>query len=347
MVTYIVFLGFIEFISFLCESAKKSQQKYFSLFLFLFLFLFMGLRYGVGQDYFFTYVPIYEQVVFTGTASNIEIGYLWLNQFLSFFFSDYAMLFMVTAFIFVGFSIGACSQYNSSWILMIYVFFAGGFYLYSFNVMRQCIVISIFYYSLRFIRERKTWLYFLLNGLAACFHVTALLFLPLYFILDKRFKSWQYLILIIIGFALRLVAPQILSVLLAGTKYENYLTGYYQDSSKLINVSQILNIIIFAIYFRHVKKDNSDKKAIIFLNIHFIGLFTTIFMGVIPLVFRITTMFYLVQFLSVPYFINNYCIKKQKKLYMILAVGIYGLLFLNTLITNGNNIIPYRTIFER
>lgn len=347
MVIYLIFFSIIELITFLRESTKKSQQKYLSLLLFLFLFLFMGLRYGIGQDYFFTYVPIYEQVLSTGTASNVEVGYLWLNQFLAFFFSDYSVLFLITAAIFVGFSIGACNQYNASWILMIYIFFAGGFYLYSFNVMRQCIVISIFYYSLRFIREKKLLLYLLFNGLAACLHITALLFLPLYFILDKRYKTWLYFALIVIGLALRLIAPQILGVVLAGTKYENYLIGYYQDSSKLINVSQILNVFVFLAYLKYIKKNNNDKKGKIFLNIHFAGLFATIFMGVVPLVFRVTTMFYLVQFLSVPYLIENYCSKKYKLFFIFLAVGIYGLLLINTLMTNGNNIIPYKTIFER
>ena len=69
---------------------------------FLILFTISGFRYGVGTDYFFTYVPTYKQI-YNGTPPSMEPIFKWLNGLcIDFAGSWYQSIFIVTSFIFIG-----------------------------------------------------------------------------------------------------------------------------------------------------------------------------------------------------------------------------------------------------
>lgn len=325
-----------------------GKEKKWGILFFLLIFLFMGLRYGVGQDYFFSYVPIWEEVKETGWAVNVESGYILINKFLQLFTDDYAIIFILFALVFTIFIYKTVKQYKLSYLLVAFIFIAGGFYFYSWNVMRQCMVTAIFYFTLKYVRQRRIVPFLIINILAAFIHKTAIIYLPFYFILNHNFKFKTYLILILVCFALRIVIIPILEVVLKNTKYENYINGTFGDpSSQKPTVSQLLNAGLFFVFCFYSPYGYKDKKFIVFKNIHFVGFLATIFMGVVPLVFRITTMFYLVQFISVPYLVKRYVSKDWKSVVVLGIFLVYGAIFINTLRNNGNNIIPYQFIWQR
>lgn len=349
MAIYITFLILCLMITWAYDRAiPYGREKKWGILFFLCIFLFMGLRYGVGQDYFFSYVPIWNEVKETGWAVNVESGYILINKFFQLFTDDYQIIFLFFAFLFAFFIYKTMKQYKVSYLLVAFIFIAGGFYFYSFNVMRQCFVTAIFYYTLKYVRQRRFMPFFMLNFLAFFIHKTAIIYIPFYFILNHNFKLRTYFIWLIVFFSLRVIILPILEVLLKNTKYENYINGTFGDpSSKNITVSQLLNAALFFVFCYYGQYAYKDKKFIVFKNIHFVGLLATIFTGVIPLVFRITTMFYLVQFISVPYLVKRYVSKDWKGLITFGIFIVYGAIFINTLKNNGNNIIPYQFIWQR
>ena len=60
-----------------------------------------GIRYGVGQDYFYTYVPVFEKIL-RNSSEEVwgDMGYTLLNKCVQLFTDDYAGIFIVTSFIF-------------------------------------------------------------------------------------------------------------------------------------------------------------------------------------------------------------------------------------------------------
>lgn len=351
MLAYFIVIPLIIGMGYLRDHCRKEQKQAADVILFLAMFLFMGIRYGIGQDYFYTYVPVFNTILETGTYSGSEVGFIFLNKLCQIFTDNYQSIFIVTSFILVLFAYKSILYNNTTILMSLYIFLCGGFYLYSFNVVRQCIVIATFAYAIWYIEERKFWKYAVLICLAATIHITALVYFPLYFIADRklvrRFKLRTYIIMIVAYLLLRRYIPDILNVLFEGTKYANYLSGYWADTSKAFNVSQILNIFVFALYCFFVPAETNeveaDRNAIMYKNIHFIGLLFTFLTGLVPLIFRMTTMFYLLQFLSVPYLYENYIPKRYKNIALYMIIAIYGALFLNTVISNGNNIVPYQT----
>ena len=80
---------------------KRAEVLPFAI-VFLILFTISGFRYGVGTDYFFTYVPTYKQI-YNGTPPPMEPIFLWLNKLcIDFAGSWYQSIFIVTSFIFIG-----------------------------------------------------------------------------------------------------------------------------------------------------------------------------------------------------------------------------------------------------
>lgn len=346
MLFYIFIASICLIFARLKDLLEKNEKVFVDIILFIILFLVMGLRYDVGQDYFFTYAPLYEDYTIYHKEPDIEIGFSLIIKFLSLFSKDYAILFITIALIYTIFLFKTINSYKISNLFVIYILIFGGFYFYTMNVMRQCLATIIFYSGLPYIKERKLFRYLLTTVICSSLHYSFIITVPLYFILNIRLSFKFYFLLLIMAFISRFFILDLLKFFLNGTKYYNYLTGYYGDPSKQFNVSQIINIFMFFSYFLFLKK-SKDKNAIIFMNMHFIGAFFTIFMGVIPLIFRITTIFYLIQFISLPYFCKYVLPKKYALIYISVFILVYLATFANTLMVNGNKILPYRTIFDR
>ena len=349
MAIYLIFLILCMMLTWLYDHAKPYHKEVkWGILFFLVIFLFMGLRYGVGQDYWWAYIPIWEEVAQTGWAQNVEPGYVLFNEFLQLFTDDYAVLFFIIAFVFTFFIYKSIKQYKMSMFLAAFVFIAGGFYLYSWNVMRQCLVTAVFYYTLKYVRQKKFIPFFFLNFACFFIHKSALLYIPVYFVLNRNFKFKTYLIWTLIFMALRVIILPLLSFFLQGTKWGNYVNGTYADpSANKLTVSQLINIFMFFVFCYYTPWGYKDRKFLVFKNLHFLGLLSSLFMGVVPLVFRITTMFYLVSFLSVPYIVSRYVTKEWRSYVTVGVLLIYGVLFVHSLMNNGNNVIPYQFIWQR
>ena len=68
------------------------------IFIFLILLLPMGLRYGIGTDYFYTYYP-YFNFIGHGTRYFDEVGFNLLNIIVYKLFGRFEMLIFITSFL--------------------------------------------------------------------------------------------------------------------------------------------------------------------------------------------------------------------------------------------------------
>ena len=112
----------------------------------------------------------------------------------------------------------------------------------------------------------------------------------------------------------------VIGILLKGTKYENYISGYWPDPSKAFSLSSLLFVGFFFVYlFTESKED--DHWFNIFRNLHFIGSIAIMIGLFIPLGQRVSALFYLLNFLSIPYYIEYYITEKNKMLIKILYLS--------------------------
>lgn len=62
-----------------------------------------------------------------------------------------------------------------------------------FNLLRNQIAIFIFLNAIEYLRDRKPLQYFILCITALCFHLSSIIYFPLYFFLYRKFNKWLYL----------------------------------------------------------------------------------------------------------------------------------------------------------
>lgn len=348
--TYIILLLICVSLAFIVDRLKtdKKNLQYGIIVFFIIAFalsLISAIRYNVGTDYSFTYVPTFNYIAQGAAQIRIDIGFYLLNQIIIWLTLNVQWVFIVTSFI-INFLICASIYKQISYkALGIFIYICGTLYFFSMNGVRQTITMSIFYYSLTYVYQKRSKVkYFLLNLFGVTMHLAAVMFLPLYFFIHKRLRRRTYLLIILLLVILITPITNLVGNYLLSTKYSMYLTNGAYSSLTSFNLSSILNLLCFLGYLFYSKKNSKNN---VYLNIHFIGLVISLFLLRIPLVLRLFMSFRYIEFLSVPNLIADLNVTKRKRIIIITAVIIFYVIYLinGVYINNGNDVLPYRTIF--
>ncbi len=148
--------------------------------------LVLGLRHNVGGDYE-GYVEYYLGVTEGVRSSDVpyEWGFYWLIRALREFQFPPAMLFLVTCALQMLFMANWMRRYPllASWY--VYFFFTSLLVFESMNTVRQALAYSMLLSAMPELVGRRFLRYVLLVGGASLVHSSSLLFIPLYFLLDR------------------------------------------------------------------------------------------------------------------------------------------------------------------
>ena len=130
-----------------------------------------------------------------------EIGFRIIIKIISVFFSSYIWLFIITSgFIIYGFY-NATKKFSPIFGLSVMVFVVSHF-ANSLFMLRAFFAIAVLLFSFPYIIERKIVPFLILTALAMSCHMTAVIFLPVYFIYGIKNKIVLALTLVVLGFAL-------------------------------------------------------------------------------------------------------------------------------------------------
>ena len=154
-------------------------------------------RYGIGFDYY-SYIRIFEQIRGTQNlaallALRYEPGFALLTGAMTFFIADtnitanaavmygvYQVFILLPAMWFI-YRYSKENAWLATWLYATLTFFYT-----SMNFTRQALACSVSLLGYKYLRERKLIPYMLIVLLAASFHVTALIMVPIYFICQIR-----------------------------------------------------------------------------------------------------------------------------------------------------------------
>lgn len=164
---------------------NRYAQKCLYAFALLLLLGFGGFRYGNGQDYN-SYWSIYMDVEYT----NVEFGYYVLCMFFKELGLGPQIMYVVSMGITLLLVYKAVSFYAPMKISYVFfVFLFAGFYVDSFNGVRQYIAIGFFFYATRYIFVGSFWRYAIVIVMGALFHYSILFLLPFYFLLRIKYTD--------------------------------------------------------------------------------------------------------------------------------------------------------------
>lgn len=246
------------------EILKKNKSK----FLIFFLIFFFCFTYQMGTDWL-SYQNYYENIFPNTSLENllmknarIERGYILLNVVFYNLGFNYE--------IFSGIVLSFCTYMILKYIqeksqnkyIAFYIFFIYAFYAALLEpLMRQVIALTFFIISLKYLEKRKSLKYMFFIFLAAQFHRTAYLLLPLYFINYIKF-SLKKVIIMIISFKLLLNTMIDLAIYIF-PKYIEYLTATRYAPKELTITTVVMSIYHILIIFYIYKNSNEKRNYIL------------------------------------------------------------------------------------
>lgn len=258
-------------------------QKYLPILPFLLVSMF---RYGMGTDYLHIYVNAFDSFKegITWGTEWLEPGYALINHIALWLGLDSFAVFAVMAGIFNIFIYKYILDRSSNVAMSMLILFVGQLWLFSLNALRQTAAIAICIFATKYCDEKDIKRYMVLVCLAASIHSTALIFVPLYFILRKHFSqvviiSISVLLLIVSNFA-----PQLfewVSVEIFGRDPSYFSNNYYKGRLYYVEFAFALFFTIAVmIYENDLIKMDCGRRSIV--NLMYLGLLAASSSAAIP-----------------------------------------------------------------
>ena len=378
MVTYIAMIIIsILFLLISNKSDNKTKKIICYILASLSFFLVSALRYDVGTDYLKRYVYDFNRIAQGIEVENFEIGFKVIIYFCLLFTKNANFLFILTSAIIIILIMSTIYSKSKNLILSFLIFFLGGFFFDTLNLVRQYIAISIILFSYRFLvkekTERKDYLLFIiLVMLAMSMHSSSIVAFAIILLNKKMIMNWKWLIPICIGvLILNENLMNLIDWIIQNTRFNVYLTGKMargEVSVLFILENFLVYIFMYYIFSRNQKNMKNSKEDILLMNIQGVSLLVTV-LGACHMQFaRIALYFLIFQIISIPNFIYNMPVEEIKKdidkigknkiktrkalvnikniVSAVFIICFITIFWYNNIKNNNNDVVPYKTIFS-
>lgn len=285
--SYIYSLPYVAMVSilFLLKAYGRKSFKLALYFTVGVLLLFIGLRGHIYTDYtnyypFFQELPPIWDLSLTGLYNEeFESGFIIYTSLIKTIVPNYFFWVFINCLIDLSVLYWFFKRYSANPILSFILFACILGVVIEGNLYRNSKSMMLFLLSIPYLHDRKFCLYIFINFIGSFFHISSLLYIPLYFVLDRRFSVkvlWVLFALVNTLFLLKIGIAEvvfhqisvwfgidrIVSKILAYTaSAENYgLTFGY--------IERTFAFILFLVFYDRLQIQNSINR--IFCNCFFI-----------------------------------------------------------------------------
>lgn len=284
------------------------------------LILVSGLRNGVGDTIF--YMHSYDLLVQNPTSFKFDGDFSLnlLSLFLMQISTDPQILIFTVALITNLFNVIMFNKYRSALELQVYIYITSGYYIVTMNGIRQCLAAALLFACTDLIIKGKFKTYCIFVLLISTFHQSALMLIPMYFVV--RQEAWSKKIMIFIGMSVvAILAYDIISPLifkaLESTSYGDYSEFNEGGSSIMRTIVNAVPVVLAYIKKKELREEWPESKVFVnmsILNVIFVafGMFNWIFN-------RFTLYLQLYNFVLIPFIINK-CFKRKERRILYLGV---------------------------
>lgn len=318
----------------ICKKSLRSKDN-ICIIIFIILLIFIGFRGFIYTD-FVSYYPFYddlfplEYLVWNiQQFENFEIGFVVYSTIIKTVSSDYHFWILVNTIIDLIVLLIFFKRYSPSVALSFFVFFAFSGLIIEFNLYRNSKSIILFLLSIKYIKEKRIIPYIILNLIGVSFHVSSLIYIPMYYILNRNIPKYiifSIAIILNIVFIFKLsiveniinIASNIQDIPLLRTLSKFSLHAEYAKSLG-ISVSYLernFTFILFSLLYSKLIKLNSYN--VIFINCFYIYyIFMLMFYEVDVFQQRIPLLFVFSYWIVYPQLLN---VDFKYKKYIIIVV---------------------------
>lgn len=242
----------------------------------IFLVLFLGTRGFLGWDWYFYYPS------FMSNEYIYEPGYMFYSTLIGSIFKNYIFYQFITTLIDIIILYFIFKRYCKYKIMAFAIFFSiQGFYM-EVELLRNFKTILLFLISLEYIEKKNIYMFYLLNAIGFLFHKSALLYFPMYFILDRNYNKKVIVNIFILGSLYYIFDFKFMKILselnieyfpeIFKEKFLLYKEYLFLDLKRGVNIFYIERLLAF--YFTYKYEQNKLIKNSVYIWV-FLFLFTS------------------------------------------------------------------------
>lgn len=333
---------------------NKNEKKYIFV-ICLLLSIIAGLRhYTIGNDtiiYLNSFNEILQGGINAIKISRFEIGYNVLVFLFTRMCGSFNLYLFIVSLI-INMSFGYfIYKYSKNKTFSFLLFILCRFYFSEFNVLRQMLSLSVLLLSVKYIEERKFTKYLIFMLIAALFHKSILLVIPIYFLYNYKLDLKKEIKIFVLSFFIFLFLNTILTKI---TSIFNSYGGYveqFMNSNKLASILSTiicLCIFLFSSLIGKKKKEKEDKIDNFVHNIALISVIINLLSIKISILDRYAIFFEIFYTILIPNCIrkiNN--AKTRLILYIMFFVCFLAYMLIITYFRpNWNYINPFRFYWQ-
>lgn len=300
-----------------------------------------GLRNNIGDTPFYVHTYKINDFTWDFIKSQDDLGFGILQMILKRYSDDPQILIFTTALITNVLIIIGLYKYSRLLELSIYIYITGGLFLVTMNGIRQCLATAILFTGTKYLIEGNWFRYILVVIFASLFHQSALILIPIYFLV--RYKAWTMATLILLlGSAIIVLGFNQFSTLLFSAIEDSQYGVYSQFNEGGANS---IRVIVFAIplviaFLGREKLREIYPESDVIVNMAIIGLtFMIISMG--NWIFaRFNIYFELYQIILISWIVKVFREKDQRLVYFVIILCYFAYYFYDSVL---NLNIVYRS----
>lgn len=328
-----------------------------------FLFWFIaGFSYQTGVDWF-VYEEIYANAVTIPEAISLgdffgysgivaEFGFSLLASLMKTLIDDYYIFQTVLMLISTFFFFKNLRLYSVFIPVVVLLYFGCIYLTLNMSGVRQAVALSILFYGLKFVHDKKFFKYVIVVLGASCFHLTAILFLPLYLFLNIRISSKVLFVMIFFGLLLYLLRISLSSEFLhlLAQLSDNIIfkkLNFYiemRDSFTQARISPkmliYVSLLLWAIIIRKkIEKQNTYSN--IFINLFFLYVFSNeVLWDTTEVVFRFSLYFMMGFVVLLPIMMMSF-VEKNNRIAFLILIALVSFTTRSPILLNLNSGVSY------
>lgn len=290
------------------------------------LVLVSGFRNNIGDTYFYMHAFKVTDFNWGYIRNSKDVGFSILQMILKVYTDNPQVLIFITALITNILIVAVLYKYSRMIELSLYVYIASGMYLVSMNGVRQYLTAAIIFTATKYILDGNWKKYFLIVLFASTFHQSALVLIPIYFVVRR--KAWSTITFILLLLAVLIVIgfnqfAEAFFATIGDTQYGHY-KDFQEGGANILRVAVEATPLILAFTGRHKLRELFPKSDYI-VNMALLGLVFMIISTQNWIFARFSIYFGLYQLILISWVIKVFIEKDQKLIYyaVILCYFIY------------------------
>ena len=312
------------------------------------LFILSALRMEVGNDYE-TYVDTIHEIYVGGYVVTEPLFNAVVKILCELSGGEnYILVFGFFAFVTIWIFLKVLYEQTEDFPMAFFLFMTLGIYFRTFNTVRYYFVLALTLYSFRYVLKKEYVKFILLILLAAFFHKSVLVVIPVYLIANMKWKKWFGMVLTAGAAGMLLCQDFIMKIALE--LYPSYKDTIFLEtetglSGNLMSILRCVAIFVFAAICYKDSVENQEENQFYF-KLNFLAILLYLCGSFLPLVGRIGYYLITSHILFVPEILRGIQSDRKRKILtglVIIACVIYFLLFLRSANQPGVRVLPYKS----